>query len=106
MQFLKSILSKSSTKESESMKTKALRQELDCALSRIEELEAQVEKSNDAIVELSSCVKNIAFATQNLSQEVVCITTLIQQAADLAQKDTTDFFGWNSSDNDDDGYLN
>lgn len=109
MQFLKSILlmgSGSGVKNRDAMKIKELSEALDSALHRVKVLEERAEKTDAALGELSNCVKNITFATQNLSHEVVGITTLIQQAAEMAQKDSTDLFKWCHSDNDDDGYLN
>ena len=106
MQFLKSILLRSSAKNREAMNLEELKEALNNALYRIEVLESQAEQTNEALVELSSCVKNIAFATQSLSHEVTGITTLIQQAADMAQRDSGDLLKWSHGDNDDDGYLN
>ena len=103
MQFLKSILSPSKTKEV--MEQQDLQLEVVKMSKRIEVLEEQILNANEIIADLSICVKNVAFATQNLSQEVMAITTVLQQATDSIRKESERLI-LTSSNDDDDGYLN
>ena len=100
MQFLKLILSGETV--AESMKIETLKLELDIANTKIEALEQKLMLTNTAVSELSSCVKNIALATQSLSQDMALITEAIKQVT-LGAKKEDDFFNWRS---DDDEYLN
>ena len=104
MQFLKSILSIGKLKR-EKTKTQDLRIELSTAIERIETLEEQLILANNTISDLNNYVKDIAHATQSLSHEVMCITTLLQQAADMTQKEN-EMMSWHISNTDDDGILN
>ena len=100
MQFLKSILSVEAI--TESMKIEALKTELTEANLKIELLEERLDLANQSISELSECVRNIALATQTLSQDMTFITEAIKQVTMGARKEN-DFFSWR---NDDDEYLN
>jgi len=100
MQFLKSILSGETV--TETMKIETLELELDIANTKIKALEKKLMLTNEAVSELSSCVKNIALATQSLSQDMAFITEAIKQVTGSVKKEDN-FFSWRT---DDDEYLN
>ena len=87
------------------MKIEELRTDLNNAVSRIAHLEAQLSSANEIIESLSTCVKEVAFATENLSAELISITHVIQQAASASQAEVLRM-PWETKKDDDDGYLN
>jgi uncharacterized protein YoxC len=86
------------------MRIEEIRTELEEAIQRINSLEEQLAAANDSIADLSQCVKNIALATQSLSSEIMCVSEIIQQAAQQSNKEN-DYFSWRTNP-DDEGYLN
>lgn len=100
MRFLKSILLPSKKSQSEI----ALQKDLSTAVNRIDDLENRLEKANELMEEMSKCLKEVAYATQHLSTEVLSITTILQQAADHIQKENEVVSL--SSNKDDEDYLN
>ena len=103
MQFLKSILLTGSSKKNDKT-VEDLQTKLADTVSRIDILENRLDSANKALIDLTQYVKDVALTTQYLTNEMVGVTQILQDAADIQRKDN-DYLSWKTPD-DDDGYLN
>ena len=92
MQFLKSILSRSNS---------------DAELSaRVDNLQRELDETNERVAELSNAIKTLAHSYVTLSQEVMCVSDIIRQAANMAKQNDCDLLLYENDNDDGGGYLN
>lgn len=107
MQFLRSILSGSKTKEND-----ALNKKLRVSEARITLLEIENKKSAEAVHELSACLQNVVMMMSDMSVDLRAVGDYIQAQVEesqrLAKRDKLLSFSRFSDDDDPDdgGYLN
>jgi hypothetical protein len=92
MQFLKSILSRSKPDKE--------------ALQRLEEFRLELDIANSEIKELHASVQALAQSYITLSNEIVIVSDIIRQAANMAKQNDYDVSSFMNDDTDDGGYLN
>ena len=92
MQFLKSILSRSDRDSKLSDQVEKLQRDLD-------EAHANIEQLNDA-------VKALAHSYVTLSNELMCVSDIIQQAVKMAKQSDYDLLSLTNDADDGGGYLN
>lgn len=92
MQFLKSILSRSDRDVELREKIDSIQQDLDSAIANIENL--------------NNAIKTLAHSYATLTQEVMCVSDIIQQAASMAKQSEYDVLSLQGDPDDDGGYLN
>lgn len=97
MRFLKSILS---SRKDQSIQ--ALENKVESLSKKNEEIEAELEKTNKAISELTYCLRSLAVTNQSIYADIVFLTDTI---GNMGTRTMDDDFAFHKID-DDDGYLN